>query len=144
MPEVLDWQHAANPGTVLARVVQALVEGQLVALPTETVYGLAACALIPEAVDRLQQSKGRPESKALTLALRSAGDAFDWVPAMSPLGRRLARRCWPGPVTLVFDDGIDQGLASRLPEAVRQRVCPTGTIGLRVPAHEAVARVIQM
>jgi tRNA threonylcarbamoyl adenosine modification protein (Sua5/YciO/YrdC/YwlC family) len=144
MPEVLDWQHAANPRAVIDRAVQALVEGQLVALPTETVYGLAACALVPEAVERLQQSKGRPENKPLTLALRGALDALDWVPDMSPLGRRLARRCWPGPVTLVFDDGIDQGLASRLPEAVRQRICPTGTIGLRVPAHEVVAHVLQL
>src|SRR5207244_4404249 len=112
MPEVLDWHHAAQPGAVVDRAVQALVNGQLVALPTETVYGLAACALVPEAVERLQVSKGRPQDKPLTLALRGAADALDWVPEMSPLGQRLARRCWPGPVTLVFADGNLQGLAS--------------------------------
>ena len=83
MPEVLDWQHAARPRELIERTVRALVEGQLVALPTETVYGLAACALVPEAVARLQQSKGRPVEKPLTLALREASDALDWVPEMS-------------------------------------------------------------
>ena len=139
MPEVLEWPRAARPHEVVGRAVRALVEGQLVALPTETVYGLAASALVPAAVERLQQSKGRPIEKPLTVALRVPGDALDWVPAMSPLGQRLARRCWPGPVTLVFRESVDQGLASRLPEAVRQRVCPTGTLGLRVPAHAALA-----
>jgi protein-tyrosine phosphatase len=118
--------------------VDVLAEGGVVAFPTETVYGLAASALLPEAVERLRHSKGRPEDKPLTLAIGGAADALDWVPGMSALGRRLARRCWPGPVTLVFDQEIDRGLASRLPEPVRRVVCPTGSLGLRVPAHDAI------
>ncbi len=144
MPEVVAWQQAAHPRDVIDRTVQALVEGQLVALPTETVYGLAACALVPEAVEQLRRSKGRPEEKPLTLALRDGSEALDWVPEMSPLGRRLARRCWPGPVTLVFPNESAAGLVSRLPSSIRQRLCPSGTIGLRVPAHDVVARVLQL
>jgi protein-tyrosine phosphatase len=64
------------------------------------------------------------------------------VPSLSPVGRRLARRCWPGPVTLVCGEGLGEGLASQLPERVRLRVCPQGTIGLRVPAHEAIQQVL--
>jgi protein-tyrosine phosphatase len=123
--------------------VAALQAGRLVGLPTETVYGLAASALAPEAVERLRQLKGRPDDKPLTLAIGSAGEALDWVPGISPLGRRLARRCWPGPVTLVFADGIDRGLASRLPAPVRPWVTPGGTLGLRVPAHDAILQVVR-
>ncbi len=143
MTQVLDWQSAADPRAVVRQAVDALADGRLVGLPTETVYGLAASALRPEAVARLQESKGRPENKPLALAVGGAAEALDWVPAMSPLGRRLARRCWPGPVTLVFGDGVERGLLSRLPEPVRRRVAPAGTLGLRVPAHDAVLQVLQ-
>ncbi len=144
MPQVLDWQNAADPRDIVRRAVEALSAGQIVAFPTETVYGLAASALVPEAVERLQQSKGRPENKPLTLAVPDPAGAREMVPDMSPLGWRLARRCWPGPVTLVFADSKPSGLASSLPAAVRQRICPSGTLGLRVPAHEAILEVMRL
>jgi len=142
MAQIVDWRQDADQPNIVRRAAQALVEGQLVAFPTETVYGLAASALLPEAVERLCMSKGRPDDKPLTLALGSASEALDWIPEMSILGRRLARRCWPGPVTLVFADAGEQGLAHRLAPSVRQRVCPTGTLGIRVPAHEAVLQTL--
>jgi protein-tyrosine phosphatase len=143
MPHVLDWRSAAEPRELVSQAARALAEGHLVAFPTETVYGLAASALAPEAVERLHRARGEAEDRPLPLAVRGAGDALDWVPGMSRLGRRLARRCWPGPVTLVFGDGVERGLAGRLPEAVRRRVCPAGTIGLRTPAHAAVLRTLR-
>jgi protein-tyrosine phosphatase len=144
MPQVLDWRGAPDPRDVVYATVQALVEGQVVALPTETVYGLAASALMPAAVERLTRGKGRPEGKPLALAIGGAAEARDWVPDLSELGRRLARRCWPGPVTLVYGDKIEHGLASRLPEEVRRRVMPAGTLGLRVPAHDAVLKALRL
>jgi protein-tyrosine phosphatase len=138
MPDVLDWRSAADPRPLVHRAARALAEGEVVAFPTDTVYALAASALIPEAVEKLHRSKKRGDARPLTLAVRGAGEALDWVPGMSPLGRRLARRCWPGPVTLVFGDGAGQGLVSRLAEPVRRRVCPSGTVGLRAPAHGAI------
>ena len=54
------------------------------------------------------------------------------------LGRRLARRFWPGPLTLECGDAVADGLAGRLPEPVRRAVCPDGRLRLRCPAHEAV------
>jgi protein-tyrosine phosphatase len=142
MTQVLDWQGAAEPRQLIHHAVATLAKGGTVAFPTDTVYSVAASALIPEAVERLWQSKQRAPGRPLPLAVRSDSDALDWVPGMSPLGRRLARRCWPGPVTLLFA-GAERGLASRLPEPVRQRVCPEGTIGLRAPAHAAVRQVLQ-
>jgi protein-tyrosine phosphatase len=143
MPDVLDWRTAAHPRQLVHRVGRALWAGQLVAFPTETVYGVAAAALVPEAVERLVAVKGRGEEKPLPVAIGGAAEALDWVPRLSLLGRRLARRCWPGPVTLVCGDGLDEGLAGRLPEVVRRRVCPRGLVGLRTPAHAALLQVLR-
>jgi protein-tyrosine phosphatase len=144
MPHVLDWHGAAEPRELVYRAIQALAGGHLVAFPTETVYGLAASALAPDTVERLHQIRGGAEDRPLRLALRGPGEALDWAPGLSPLGRRLARRCWPGPVTLVCGDGVERGLVGRLPETVRRRVCPAGTIGLRTPAHAAVQRTLRL
>jgi tRNA threonylcarbamoyl adenosine modification protein (Sua5/YciO/YrdC/YwlC family) len=142
MPEVIDWRSAADPFMVIDQAARALGEGRLVAFPTETVYGIAANIWRSDAVERLVQTKGRSEDKPMALAIESAADALDWAPRLSTVGQRLARRCWPGPMTLVCSEGIEEGLASQLPESVRQRVCPMGTIGLRVPDHEAIQQVL--
>src|SRR5438445_13881490 len=143
MPEVLDWRSAADPRPLVHRAARALAEGEIVAFPTDTVYALAASALIPEAVEKLCRSKKRGDERPMTLAVRGAGEALDWVPEMSSLGRRLTRRCWPGPVTFVFADA-EHGLISRLPEPVRRRVCPAGSVGLRAPAHRAILGALQL
>ncbi len=143
-PLVIDIRSAEDTRDVVHRAVQALAEGRLVALPTETVYGLAASALDEQAVKRLIAVKNRPEGQPLTLAVKSADDALDYVPDLSLLGRRLARRCWPGPVTLVCDDRHPDSLIRQLAPSVRQAVAPTGTVGLRVPAHQTVIDVLRM
>jgi len=143
MPEVLDWQRATDPRQVIDRAARALAEGQLVAFPTETVYGIAASAAVPDAVERLVRSKGRAGDKPLAVAVAGLSPALEWVPEMGTVGRRLARRCWPGPVTLVCSDGVERGRAARLPENVRRRVCPTSAVGLRTPDHDAILKVLQ-
>jgi len=143
-PIVIDLQAADDPRDAIHQTVQALAEGHLVALPTETVYGLAARGLDGEAVERLIRAKGRAPDHPITLAIRSKDEALDFVPEMSPLGRRMARRCWPGPVTLVFDCDHPESLAQRLPDVTRKVVCPQPTIGLRVPANQAVLDVLQL
>ena len=114
-PAVIDLQNAEDWRDVVHRAVQTLAEGGVVALPTETVYGLAASALDEDAVGRLLAMKGRAEAKPLTLAIKSADEARDYAPDLCPLGRRLARRCWPGPVTLVVDDSHPESLVRQLP-----------------------------
>ncbi len=143
MPEVLHWPGSADRRAVVDRAVQALASGQLVAVPTETVYGIAASVFHPEAVERLARGKGRPEGKPMALAVSGLDEALRWVPRLGPAGCRLARRCWPGPVTVVSGEGVEAGRAAHLPAAVRQRLCPHGTIGLRVPAHDAVLDVLR-
>jgi protein-tyrosine phosphatase len=143
-PLVIDIRNAEDSRDVVHRAVQALAEGQLVALPTETVYGLAASACRADAVERLIHAKGRPSDKPFPLAIKSAEEAADFVPDLTPLARRLARRCWPGPVTLVLDDQHRESLTQQLPRSVREVVTPNGTIGLRVPANEMSQDVLRM
>lgn len=143
-PIVIDIRNAEDARDVVHRAVQALAEGQLIALPTETVYGLAASACRADAVERLMKVKGRAGSQPLALAIKSAEEAPDFVPDMSPLARRLARRCWPGPVTIVVDHKHQEGLTKQLPRQVRDLVVPNGTIGLRVPANDMSQDVLRM
>jgi protein-tyrosine phosphatase len=143
-PVVIDVQSAQDVRDVVHRAVQALAEGKLVVLPTETVYGLAASALNEAAVERLIRVKRREHDKPLTLVVKSLDDALDYVPQMSSLGQRLARRCWPGPVTLVLPDDHPEGLVRRLPPRVQQLVAPRGAVGLRVPGHALILDIMRL
>jgi tRNA threonylcarbamoyl adenosine modification protein (Sua5/YciO/YrdC/YwlC family) len=143
-PIVIDIRNAEDSRDVVHRAVQALAEGQLLAIPTETVYGLAASACRADAVERLLQVKGRPVGQPMALAIKSAEEAPDFVPDLSPLARRLARRCWPGPVTLVVDNEHRDGLIAQLPRTVREVVAPNGSVGLRVPASQMSQDVLRM
>lgn len=142
-PTVIDVARADDARDVVHRAVQALAEGQLVGLPTETVYGVAASATHPAAVARLAEAQGAAKGP-FPLAVKSAEDAEDYAPRMTPIARRLARRCWPGPVTLVVDAAEDEGLVGRLPEAVIPHVCPAGAVGLRSPANQLVQDILRM
>ncbi|HTQ38456.1 MAG TPA: L-threonylcarbamoyladenylate synthase [Pirellulales bacterium] len=136
-PLVIDVRSAEDTRDCIHRAVQALAEGKLVAFPTETVYALATSALNEAAVGRMLKTKRRPAGQPpLTLGIKSADEALDYVPQMTPLGQRLARRCWPGPVTIVCANHNPESLLNRLPEGVRKAVTPTGTVGLRVPGHK--------
>lgn len=143
-PQVIDVAQADDLRDVVHRAVQALAEGELIGLPTETVYGIAASATHPDAVARLAAAKQRPDSAPFALAVKSADDAEDYAPNWSPTARRLARRCWPGPVTLVVDAQSDDGLIRQLPPSARQYVCPNGTVGLRSPANQVVQDILRM
>lgn len=143
-PVVIDIRSAEDARDVVHRAVQALVEGKLVAFPTETVYGLAASALSADAVRDLLAAKGQPLGHPLTLAIRGADEALDYAPQLPQLGMRLARRCWPGPVTLLVQDRSPDSLIRRLPTLVQEAVAPAGAVGLRVPAHPMILDVLRL
>ena len=144
MPVVIDVNSSEDPRDIVHRAVQALAEGKLVAFPTETVYGLAASALHESAVQKLFEVKGRQPGQAFALAVRSADEALDYLPGMSSLAMRLARRCWPGPMTLVVDVEHPDSLLGRIPQRARELVAPLGTVGLRVPAHPIIHNVLRL
>ena len=78
------------------------------------------------------------------MAIKSADEARDYAPDMCPLAQRLARRCWPGPITLVVDDTHPESLVRQLPPRVQQAVSPAQSIGLRVPGHQVILDVLRM
>lgn len=142
-PIVIDLRSAEDSRDVVHRAVQALAEGCLVAFPTETVYALAASALSETAVEKLRKVCGHDE-QPLTLAIKSADEALDYVPYLGSLGRRLARRCWPGPVTLIVEDRHPDSVLRQLGSRVQQSLVVDGHVGLRVPAHPTMLDVLRL
>jgi tRNA threonylcarbamoyl adenosine modification protein (Sua5/YciO/YrdC/YwlC family) len=141
---VIDLKKTEDARDVIHRAVQAMVEGELVVFPTETVYGIAANALCPEAVQRLVHVKGRDPQKPLALAIKGSDEALDYAPSMSRAARRLSRRCWPGPLTLVVDNDHPDSALNQLSESVRDSVSPHTTLGFRVPAHPIIMEVLRL
>jgi L-threonylcarbamoyladenylate synthase len=110
----------------IARAAQALAAGELVAFPTETVYGLGADALNPEAVAKIYALKGRPSNHPLIVHVAAQADLGLWAVSIAPWARKLIDTYWPGPLTLVLRK------SASVPDEV------TGgqdTVGLRCPAH---------
>jgi len=115
-----------NHKTALDEAVARLRRGELIVVPTETVYGLAADAENPAAVARIFALKGRPADRPLIVHLHDAGQLDRWARAVPDYARALAAAFWPGPLSLVLERD------PRVPDAV------TGgqnTVALRVPAH---------
>ncbi len=144
-PMVIDLRRTDDARDVVHRAVQALAEGRAVAFPTETDYVVAASARHEAAAERLRcLAAERPGEPRLALALKSADEALDWAPRLSPLGQRLSRRCWPGPVTIIVDDDHPDSLVHRLPLGVRRLIVGSGKLRLRVPGHPMLADCMRM
>ncbi|MBQ1454593.1 MAG: threonylcarbamoyl-AMP synthase [Thermoguttaceae bacterium] len=129
--------------TVIHETVDALRRGELVVFPTETVYGLGCLASRQDAVHRLITAKGRRSGHALPVAVSGYPALKRLVPNLGTIGCRLARRCWPGPVTIVADTSSSDSPIARLPELCRQAVMPSGSTGFRVPDQPVVLKILQ-
>jgi protein-tyrosine-phosphatase/tRNA A37 threonylcarbamoyladenosine synthetase subunit TsaC/SUA5/YrdC len=142
---VIDLRRTEDPRDVVHRAVQALAEGHSVAFPTETDYVIAASARHAAAASRLRHlAVSRPDEPDLTLVLKSADEVLDWAPAMPPIGRRIARRCWPGPVAMITADDHRESLVHRLPAAARDAIVGAGRLRLRIPGHPLLADCLRM
>jgi L-threonylcarbamoyladenylate synthase len=119
--------------TQAERAAQVLRMGGLVALPTETVYGLAGDAMREDALARIFEVKGRPRFDPLILHVASADLAWELAREVPDLARRLANAFWPGPLTLVVpkQPRVSDLATSGLPN-----------VALRVPAHPLAQRVL--
>lgn len=129
-----------------SKAVHALRKGQIIVLPTETVYGLAVRASDAAAVQRLIQLKNRSENHPFALAFSGIEPIDDFVPEMELLALRLIRRCLPGPVSLVLDIPPRESDFYLLPEtvqnAVSQTVSQTKTVCFRVPNHQLTLKIL--
>ena len=105
MPRVLTIDpHAPDPA-IVAEATRVLLGGGLVAFPTETVYGLGACALDPAAVAKIFVAKSRPPGHPLIVHVLGQDDARQLTSGWTESAERLASAFWPGPLTLVVDRG---------------------------------------
>lgn len=117
----------------IKRAAKALIDGHLVAFPTETVYGLGADATNEKAVSRIYSVKGRPTGHPLIVHISSIEQLERWVKDLPAYAIQLAREFWPGPMTLILKksalsiDFITGG---------------QDTIGLRIPAHPVAQELL--
>lgn len=120
--------------TDLDRAAAILQQGGVVAIPTETVYGLAADALNPEAVRRVFAIKGRPADHPVIVHIAGADQLERWAREVPEAARILARRFWPGPLTLILP---------RRPEVPDTVTGGQDSVGLRVPAHPLALELLR-
>ena len=119
----------------VAEAARLILAGEPVAVPTETVYGLAADATNAEAVARIYQAKGRPSFNPLIVHVPDLA-AAEKIGEFGPQARDLAERHWPGPLTLVVPLREGTGIASIVTAGLP-------TIGLRAPSHPAMQALVR-
>ncbi len=118
-------EHSVPEKSIRAAAA-ALARGDLVAMPTETVYGLAADATNDSAVKKIFAAKGRPSDHPLIVHVAKDAELSDWIKVLPVDAKKLMDKFWPGPLTLILKK------SSRIPDVV------TGTqdtVGLRCPNH---------
>jgi L-threonylcarbamoyladenylate synthase len=134
LAEVLPTDSPQLFEAAVVRASELLRAGEVVALPTETVYGLAVNALDLHAVARIFEIKGRPYHNPIIAHVASAKLARRCASHWPPLADRLARAFWPGPLTLVLPRGAD------IPDNL---TAGGPTVGIRWPSHPFIQAVIQ-
>ena len=128
-PRILPYGTAA-----IAEAAMLIRAGECVAVPTETVYGLAANALDSQAVARIYAAKGRPSFNPLIVHVPDL-EAAQIVAVFDEAARALAQRFWPGPLTLVLPVRAGAGIASLVTAGLE-------TIAIRVPDHRAMQALL--
>jgi L-threonylcarbamoyladenylate synthase len=124
----------ADAPNALAYVLELLRKGEVVAIPTDTVYGVAADGFNADAVEKLFVVKDRPSHKAIMLLLGEYEDMEKVASHISPTAQRLAQRFWPGGLTLVVH------AREELPVNLRAQ---SNTIGVRLPDSDVVRELVR-
>jgi L-threonylcarbamoyladenylate synthase len=119
--------NGENDAAGIEAAAAAIAAGALVAMPTETVYGLAADAMNPEAVARIFAAKGRPRFNPLIVHVPSL-EAAERFAMFTPVARKLVSAFWPGPLTIVLKTVPGSGIADLVTAGL-------DTVAVRVPAH---------
>lgn len=117
------------------KAAELLLKGEVVGIPTETVYGLAANALDPEAVKKIFIAKGRPQDNPLIVHIASLDQLEQVATDIPAAAYKMAEAFWPGPLTMIFKrsplipDGVTAGL---------------DTVGIRMPSHKTAREIIAL
>ena len=136
---VLDVYDSDDPQAIIAESVDRLNAGEIVAFPTETVYGIAAKSSDTAAVAKLFDVKARSTGKPMSLAIGCNDSLDNYAQNPTAIMYRLARRCWPGPLTMVIQ-ASDQ-IAGLSNESLAL-LAPNNWLGLRVPSNEVLLSVL--
>jgi L-threonylcarbamoyladenylate synthase len=120
--------------TCLSNAAELIRAGELVAFPTETVYGLGANALDPAAIEKIYRAKGRPATSPLIVHVSSIEMARSLVREWPERAEQLARIFWPGPLTLVLP---------KRPHVPDRVTAGLDTVGVRMPAHPLAQELIR-
>jgi tRNA threonylcarbamoyl adenosine modification protein (Sua5/YciO/YrdC/YwlC family) len=134
MAEIVEINPAAPEPEKLARAAELIRRGQVVAIPTDTVYGLAADPFNPEAVQRVLAAKGRPPDAPVLVLVDSVEMAVGLAKNLPETFHRAAEKFWPGLLTIVVD------AADRVPGMVTAH---TGRLGIRLPAAAIPSALIR-
>src|SRR5262245_56780396 len=126
--------YPANDPIAIVRALELLEQGEVIAIPIDTVYGVAADGFIADAIEKLFAAKDRPSHKAIMLLLGDYDDFEKIATFISPTARRLAGYFWPGGLTLVVN------ARSELPVNLRAE---TNTIGARLPDSNLVRELVR-
>ena len=125
---------ARLPQDEIDQAVEALREGQVIAFPTETVYGLGADASNPDAVRKIFELKGRPATHPLIVHIDSARALERWALNVPPAAAALAEKFWPGPLTLIL---------RRAPAVDLAITGGQDTVAVRVPGHPVAQQLLR-
>ena len=119
----------------LACAARLVRNGGTVVFPTETVYGLGANALLPWAVKKIFEAKGRPQDNPLIVHISKAEQLYDFAEQVPPVARTLAKRFWPGPLTMILKRN------AKIPDIVTAGL---PTVGFRLPSDTAARRFLEI
>ena len=123
----------ANSSDAIQQALKILQAGGLVAFPTDTVYGVGALAFDGKAVESIYIAKDRPVEKAIPILIGDAEDINKVASEVPLMAKKLAKRFWPGPLTLIVPKHLS------LPDSVSA----TNTVGVRVPDHIVARSVLR-
>lgn len=142
--EIISIQSGAADTAEIRRAASALADGAVVAFPTETVYGVGVNASIAASVERLRDVKGRAAKQPFTVHIGRREDCDRFVTELSPIARRLIRKGWPGPLTLIFPvaDPKNAEVYPTLSTPGIESIYNEGTVGIRFPDHSAGASLL--
>jgi L-threonylcarbamoyladenylate synthase len=134
MPEILKIDADNSEEKILTRAVEILVDGGIIAYPTETFYGLGADATNLKAIEKIFSVKGRDFKNPISLIIGKSDDIYPLVKNVPEPARKLMAAFWPGALTIVF--------------SASDKVSPlltvgSGKIGLRVSSHPGAQRIVQ-
>lgn len=134
MTDIYTTKIAAAGPTGVLEGAELIKNGEIVAIPTETVYGLGADAMNPDAVDKIFQAKGRPSDNPMIVHVANIDQVDPLVDSISDTARALMEAFWPGPLTLIMKK------SESVPSIVTASL---DTVAVRMPQHEIAIAFIQ-